>query len=64
MQRSSETIGTIAAALAKAQAPARQSGKVADWDYPLPRDWRSGTVVSLCAALKRTRYCAQDLKPA
>ena len=42
MQRSSETIGLIAAALAKAQAELSQSGEVADRDYramnPLEHD--------------------------
>jgi len=35
MHRSSESIGTIAAALAKAQAETRQSGEVADSDHPV-----------------------------
>ena len=37
MQRSSETIGAIASALAKAQIEIDQSGEVADGDHPVAR---------------------------
>jgi hypothetical protein len=55
MQRSSETIGTIAAALAKAQAQLVN---------PLGSNQRSRAVLSLCPAVERARYRAQDPEPA
>ena len=63
MQRSSETIGTIAAALAK---PRRSSSirKIARWDNPVRSIQGIGTLLPLCAALEWARYRTQDLKSA
>ena len=59
MQRSSETIGAIAAALAKAQAELTNPEKalVATIRASNPRDQRSD--LSLCGALERPRHRAQ-----
>ena len=63
MQRSSETIGTIAAALAKAQAQLVNPEK--SLVATIRSDGRrSRTIVPLCAAIERARYRAQDLEPA
>ena len=43
MQRSSETIGAIAGALAKAQIELDQPGEVADRDHPLARSRAKAT---------------------
>ena len=63
MQRASETIGTIAAALAKAQAQLVNPEKSLVGTDPFRSGQRSRTVVPLRPALKRARYRAQDLKP-
>jgi hypothetical protein len=62
MQRSSETIGTIAGALAKAQAELTNPEKSLVDSHRWP--WRGRTVVSLCAALQRARDRTQDLESA
>ena len=58
MQRSSPSIGTLAAALAKAQ------GELVNPEKSLVApsagmDQRDGPDVSLCAVVERSRYCAQ-----
>jgi hypothetical protein len=64
MQRSSETIGTIAAALAKAQAQLVNPEKsLVGTISARPRTW-SRAIVPLRPALKRAGHCAQDVKPA
>ena len=64
MQRSSETIGTIAGALAKAQAELTNPEKSLVATIRPRWPCVAGTVVSLCAALQRARDRAQDLEPA
>ena len=64
MQRSSETIGTIAAALAKAQAQLVNPEKSLIGTIRSDMTECSRTVVPLRAAVERARYRAQDLKPA
>ena len=64
MQRSSETIGTIAAALAKAQAQLVNPEKSLVGDHSIRWTWWSRTDLPLCPAVERARYRAQDLKPA
>ena len=63
MQRSSESIGTIAAALAKAQAQLVNPEKSLVGDHSV--GWTTGgrTNLSLCAAVERSRHRAQDAKP-
>ena len=51
MQRSSETIGAIAGALAKAQAELTNPTEVADRDHSGPVPARGGQHVSLCVAV-------------
>ena len=63
MQRSSETIGTIAAALAKAQAQLVNPEKSLVATIRSMGE-RSRTVLPLCAAVERARHRAQDLEPA
>ena len=64
MQRSSESIGAIAAALAKAQAEITNPEKslTATIRSPFSRVGRPD--VSLCAALNRARHCPQGAWPA
>ncbi len=57
-------IGTIAAALAKAQAELVNPEKSLVATIRPDGRWRGRTVVPLCAALKRARHRAQDLEPA
>ena len=64
MQRSSETIGTIAAALAKAQAQLVNPEKSLGGDQTIRASERIRTVIPICATIERTRHYAQDLKPA
>jgi len=63
MQRSSETIGTIAAALAKAQAQLVNPEKSSVATIRR-RGERIRTVLPLCTVIEWPRHCAQDLKPA
>ena len=62
MQRSSESIGAIAAALAKAQAETHQSGEIADGNHPVAVPARGRPDVS---AMPRSRAgstsCARAL---
>ena len=58
MQRSSETIGTIAAALAKAQAQLVNPEKSLVGTIRSDRAGRIRAIVPLCSALKRPRYRA------
>jgi hypothetical protein len=51
VQRSSETIGTIAAALAKAQADS------------IGGPWRGRTLIPLCPPVERLGDRAQDVEP-
>ena len=64
MQRSSETIGTIAAALAKAQAQLVNPEK--SLVGTIPTRWKrvGRTILPLCAAVEWPRYRPQDIKPA
>ena len=64
MQRSSESIGSLAAALAKAQGELTNPEKSLVGDHPVRRSGRSRTDVSLCPAVERARHRAQDLGPA
>ena len=64
MQRSSETIGTIAGALAKAQAELTNPEKSLVATIRTTVQAVGGTLVPLCAALQRARNRAQDLEPA
>ena len=64
MQRSSETIGTIAAALAKAQAQLVNPEKSLVGTIRSDGAGRIRTVLPLCPAVERARYRAQDLEPA
>ena len=64
VQRSSETIGTIAAALAKAQAQLVNPEKSLVATIRSGRASRVRTIIPLCPAVERPRYRAQDLKPA
>ena len=64
MHRSSETIGAIAAALAKAQGELDQPGKVADRDHPLAVPARGRPDLPLCLAGQRARYRPQEPGPA
>ena len=64
MHRSSETIGAIAAALAKAQGELTNPEKTltATIRSPFPREERPH--VPLCLACERARHRAQGLEPA
>ena len=64
MQRASESIGAIAAALAKAQAEIANPEKslTATIRSPFPRE--GDQHVSLCAALNRARHRPQSAWPA
>ena len=64
MQRSSETIGTMAAALAKAQTELIDPEKLLVATIRPDGPWRGRTVVPLCPAVERARDRAQDLEPA
>ena len=55
-----KSIGAIAAALAKAQARTRQSGKIADRDHRDRTRRRGRTHLPLRVALQRPRYRTQD----
>jgi hypothetical protein len=67
MQRASESIGTIAAALAKAQAqlinPEKSLVGTIRSDQASPVQWIRA-VLPLRATIERARYRPQDLKPA
>jgi len=62
MQRSSETIGTIAAALAKAQALLINPEK--SLIATIRSEGSGADRVPLCLAVERARYRAEDIKPA
>ena len=64
MQCSSETIGTIAAALAKAQAQLVNPEKSLVGTIRSDQATRIRTVISLCPALQRAGYRAENSKPA
>ena len=64
MQRSSESIGCLAAALAKAQAELTNPEKSLVGDHPVRWSGRGERIVPLCPAVERARYRAQDLGPA
>ena len=64
MQRSSETIGAIAAALAKAQAELTNPEKALDRHHPRLEPAREGSDLPLCGALERPRHRAQDARRA
>ena len=64
MQRSSESIGTIAAALAKAQLEIANPEKVADRDHPLAVPARRRPQLPLCLARQRARSGSQKSRPA
>ena len=59
MQRSSETIGAIAGALAKAQIELAKPGEVADRDHPLALPARSRPQLPLRLLIQRVRSGAQ-----
>ena len=62
MQRSSETIGAIAAALAKAQAELTNPEKALVATIRASSSARSGSDVSLCGAVERPRHRAQGAR--
>jgi hypothetical protein len=62
MQRSSETIGTIAAALAKAQAQLVNPEKSLVGTIRSAGRW-TRPIVPVCPAVERARHRAQDPKP-
>ena len=64
MQRSSETIGAIASALAKAQIELNNPEKVADRDHPVAVPAGSRPNLSLCLAIERARPGPQKPWPA
>ena len=64
MQRSSESIGAIAAALAKAQAEITNPEKSLTATIRSPVPARGRPDVSLCAALNRARHRPQSAWPA
>ena len=59
MQQSSETIGAIAAALAKAQAELTNPEKALVANHSRFKPARSRSDLSLCGALEWPRHCAQ-----
>jgi len=59
MQRSSETIGAIAAALAKAQGELANPEKSLVWNHPVPEPIRKRSDLPLCGAIDRPRHRAQ-----
>ena len=63
MQRFSETIGIIAAALAKAQAQLVNPEKSLVATIKSEEGSWIRTIIPLCAAVDRSRYRAQDLEP-
>ena len=63
MQRSSETIGAIAGALAKAQAELTNPAKVADGDHPCPIPAGDGQDIPLCSLVGRTGDCPEVSRP-
>ena len=64
MQRSSESIAALAAALAKAQAELVNPEKSLTATIRAGRAGGGRTDLPLCAALKRARHRAQDPGPA
>ena len=64
MHRSSESIGTIAAALAKAQAELTNPEKSLGCDHPLPLPARERPDVPLRTAFQRARHRPQEPWPA
>ena len=64
MQRSSETIGAIAGALAKAQIELAKPGEVADRDHPLALPARRRPQLPLRVLIQRARSGAQVAGPA
>ena len=64
MQRSSESIGAIAAALAKAQAELTNPEKSLTATIRSGWPGRRRTIIPLCPAVERARHRAQDLGPA
>jgi hypothetical protein len=63
MQRCSETIGTIAAALAKAQAQLVNPEKSLVGTIRAKDPSAAERSFPLCAAVEWPRHCAQDLEP-
>ena len=63
MQRSSETIGAIAGALAKAQAELTNPAKVADGDHSCIVSARDGQNVPLCAVIGGPRDRPEVSRP-
>ena len=63
MQRSSETIGTIAAALAKAQAQLVNPEKSLIGIIRSDRTGAAEQIVPLCPIVERARHRAQDVEP-
>ena len=64
MQRSSESIACLAAALAKAQAELTNPEKSLVATIRSNEPWRGRTVVPLCPAIEWARHRAQDLRAA
>jgi len=60
MQRSSESIGAIAAALAKAEAEITNPEKSLICDHSRLEPERERPDLSVCGAFKRARHRAQD----
>ena len=64
MQRSSQSIGTLAAALAKAQPELINPEKSLVATIRSEGPGGAEQTLPLCAAVERSRYRAQDLGPA
>jgi hypothetical protein len=64
MHRSSDTIATIAAALAKAQVELTNPEKSLVATDPVPVSARGGPHVPLCSPIERARYHPQEPWPA
>ena len=64
MHRSSPSIASLAAALAKAQAELVNPEKSLVATIRLGTPWRSRAELSICAVVEWARYRPQDLGPA
>jgi hypothetical protein len=64
MHRSSETIGNISGALAKAQVELTNPGEVASRDHPVPFPAGGRSHLPLCPAVERVGHCPQNAWPA
>ena len=64
MHRSSDTIGNISGALAKAQAELTNTREIAYGDHPLALPTGAGSHLPLCPAVERARHHPQEPRPA